>query len=83
MSIKPIKANVTADEIVAPGSIIELTFSAQVDPQSAQGAIRVVRGCEPLGTSIKLSDRGRVVTVRLGDGAIGGCALVDLGASWP
>jgi hypothetical protein len=44
MSIKPIKANVTADEIVAPGSIIELTFSAQVDPQSAQGAIRVVRG---------------------------------------
>ena len=76
MSIKPIKANVTADEIVAPGSIIELTFSAQVDPQSAQGAIRVVRGCEPLSTSIKLSDRGRVVTVRLGDGAIGGCALV-------
>ena len=47
MSIKPIKANVTADEVVAPGSIIELTFSAQVDPQSAQGAIRVVRGCEP------------------------------------
>ena len=46
MPIKPIKANVTADEIVAPGSIIELTFSAPVDPQSAQGAIRVVRGSD-------------------------------------
>ena len=58
-------SNVTADEIVAVGSTIELTLGAQVDPQSAQGAIRVVRGCEQVATGIALAKPGRVVTVRL------------------
>lgn len=68
--------NVTADEIVAVGSTIELTLGAQVDPQSAQGAIRVVRGSEEIATGIALANRGRVVTVRLDEAAIGACELV-------
>ena len=68
--------NVTADEIVAVGSTIELTLGAQVDPQSAQGAIRVVRGCEQVATGIALAKPGRVVTVRLDEAAIGACELV-------
>ena len=69
-------SNVTADEIVAVGSTIELTLGAQVDPQSAQGAICVVRGCEQVATGIALANRGRVVTVRLDEAAIGACELV-------
>src|SRR5512132_1985816 len=68
--------NVTADEIVAVGSTIELTLGAQVDPQSAQGAIRVVRGSEEIATGIALANRGRVVTVRLDEAALGACELV-------
>src|SRR6185436_4149314 len=76
MATKPLSANITADEIVAPGSTIELAFSAQVDAQSAQGAIRVVRRCEQVSTNIGLSNRGRVVTVRLDDAVLGACELV-------
>src|SRR5262245_9555536 len=76
MPTKPPTANITADEIIAPGSTIELTFSAAVDAQSAQGAIRVVRKCERVSTHIVLSNRGRVVTVRLDDAVLGACELV-------
>ncbi len=76
MATKPLSANITADEIVAPGSTIELTFSAQVDARSAQGAIRVVRRCEQVSTNIGLSNRGRVVAVRLDDAVLGACELV-------
>ena len=47
MGKQAFSVNVTADEVIAPGSTIELTFDAQVDPKSAQGAIRVTSGCEP------------------------------------
>lgn len=76
MAAKTLSANVTADEIVAVGSTIELTFRAQVDPQSAQGAIRVVRGCEQLSPRITLAKRGRVVGVRLAAAAVGACELI-------
>ena len=69
-------ASIVADEIVAAGTSIELTFPTPVDPQSAQGAIRVVRGCEPVKSRITLEKRGRVVTVSLEDGAIGSYEIV-------
>jgi len=69
-------SNVVAGEIVPVGSNIELTFSMPVDPQSAQGAIRVLRGCEQVQSRIALGRRGRAVTVRLNDGAIGSYELV-------
>jgi hypothetical protein len=76
MPTKPIDASIVADEIVAAGSSIELTFPTPVDPQSAQGAIRVLRGCEPVKSRITLEKRGRVVTVSLDDGAIGSYEIV-------
>ena len=36
MAIAPFEASITADEIVAPGSTIDLIFSSPVDGQSAQ-----------------------------------------------
>lgn len=63
-------ANVSADEIVADGRIIELNFAAAVDPQSAQGAIQLRRGCETLPTRIKVARRTvRVETEGLSPGA--------------
>jgi hypothetical protein len=76
MPTKPIDASIVADEIVAAGSSIELTFPTPVDPQSAQGAIRILRGCEPVKSRITLEKRGRVVTVSLDDGAIGSYEIV-------
>lgn len=69
-------ANIVAGEILAAGSTIELTLPAPVDPESAQGAIRVLRGCEQVKSRIALAKRNRVVTVRLDDTAIGSCELV-------
>jgi Subtilase family len=76
MAITPLEASITADEIVPPGSTIELTFRARVDPKSAQGAIRVARGSELLHARIAPAERGRVVTVRIDDDAVGACELV-------
>jgi len=72
----PVTANVTADEVIAPGTTIELAFDAEVDPQSAQGAIRVQRRCEQVATTVTLAKRGRVATVRLDDTVVGACSLV-------
>ena len=76
MATKSIEANICADTIVAAGSSIELTLPAPIDPQSAQGAIRVVRGCERVKAHIQLDKRGRVVTVRLDEATVGSCELV-------
>ena len=69
-------ASVTADEVILPGTAIELTFDAELDPQSAQGAIRLERRCEQVIASVKLAKRGRVATVQLGDTAVGSYSLV-------
>jgi hypothetical protein len=69
-------ASVTADEVVAPGTPIELTFAAALDPRSAQGAIRVERRCEPVAARVTLSQRGRVATVHLDDAGVGAFSLV-------
>ena len=71
-----ITSNVGADEIVPADSNIELTFRTPVDPQSAQGAIRVLRGCEEVRSRIALDKRRRVVTVHLDAGAIGSHEIV-------
>ena len=68
--------NIVADEIVVPGSMIELTLPTQVDPQSAQGAVRVMRDHQPIQARIRLSQRGRVVVVQLDDASIGAFQLV-------
>jgi len=71
-----ISANITADEVIAPGTTIELTFSAEVDAQSAQGAIRVQRRCEQVAATVTLAKRGRLATVQLDDAAIGAHSLI-------
>ncbi len=75
-SPNPLRRASVADGIVAAGSSIELTLPAPIDPQSAQGAIRVVRGCEQIKAHIQLDKRGRVVTVRLDESTVGSCELV-------
>ena len=68
-------SSITADEIVLPGSAIELAFKAALDPQSLQGAIRLERRCEQMPARVTLSRRGRLATVRLDD-TLGPCTLV-------
>ena len=76
MPTKPIDANIVADEIVAAGSTIELKFPGPVDPQSAQGAIRVLHHCESVRTRLELDKRCRVLKVHLDEGVVGACELV-------
>jgi hypothetical protein len=76
MPAKPIIASIVADEIVAAGSSIELTLPAPVDPQSAQGAVRLMHGCDQVSARLELTRRARVVAVRLDDAAIGAYTLV-------
>ena len=71
-----ITASVTADEVIAPGTTIELTFNAEVDPQSAQGAIRIQRRCDQVAAKVTLAKRGRLATVQLDDTAIGAHSLI-------
>ncbi len=71
-----IRANVTANEVVAVGSTVELSLPAAVDPQSAQGAIRVMRGCEPLAVHIEVAKRGRIIVVRFDGEPVGPCELM-------
>jgi hypothetical protein len=70
-----IRANVTANEVIPPGTAIELSLSGAVDPQSAQAAIRVTRGCTTLPIKIEVAKKGRVVLVRLDEESIGAFVL--------
>ena len=70
-----IRASVVANEVVQPGSTIELGLAGAVDPQSAQSAIRVMCGCTSLTVPIEVTKRGRVIVLRLGSDTIGTCAL--------
>src|SRR5690242_13122730 len=69
-------ANVIADEIVAPGATVELTFGAAVDPQSAQGSIRVMHRREPIAARIAVSQNSRRGNVQIDAAVIGACELV-------
>ncbi len=76
MATKSLDVSITANEVIAVGSTIELVLPAPVDPRSAQGAVRVSCAGEQIGVRIELAKRGRVVVVRLDDTALGACQLV-------
>ena len=63
------KSNISADEIVAVGSTIEFEFETPVDPQSAQSAINLRYGHEPVPLSPELGSNGRTVRIPLGERA--------------
>ncbi len=62
-----IRATITANEVVQPGSTVELVLSGSADPQSAQSAIRVTRGCDIVPATIDVAKKGRVIHVKLDD----------------
>jgi len=68
--------NISANEIIASGSTIELALASAADPQSAQGAIRVMHGCEALPATITVAKRGRLIVIRLGGAPVGPFELV-------
>ncbi len=70
-----IRVNISANEIVQPGTPIELTPNGTADPQSAQAAIRVTRGCTDVPLKIEVAKRGRSIIVRLPDDALGSYQL--------
>lgn len=70
------EANLCADELVAAGSTIEITFPAPVDARTVQGAVQLVRGHESVEARVGLAKHGRVVTVALADHLSGAFALV-------
>ena len=70
-----IRANVTANEVIPPGSTIEVEVAGAADPQSAQSAIRVMCGCTPVPFTIEVAKKGRVILVHVGGEAVGTCVL--------
>ena len=70
-----IKANVSANEVIVPGSTIELVIEGTVDSQSAQAAISVKRGCTEVRFTLVVAKRGRVILVTIDPSVIGGCEL--------
>src|SRR5215510_7371870 len=76
MATKNLKTNIIADEIIPVGTTIELTLPTAVDARSAQGAIRVFRGCQWLNVQIDLAKGDRVILVHLEETIIGACQLV-------
>ena len=76
MGKQAFSVNITADEVIAPGSTIELAFAAPVEEKSAQGAIRVTCGCEPRSVRIEVAKRGRLVRVNVDETVLGACRLV-------
>ena len=70
------EASISADEIITPGTPIELRFGVAVDVQSAQSAIRVDRGPERLAVQITVAKKGRILTIRMDEKVLGACALV-------
>lgn len=70
-----IRATVTANEIIPPGSAIELELPDPVDPQSAQAAICVRQGCAQVPVTITLAKRGRTIRIQLDAATVGGCVL--------
>ena len=59
---RAVTASIVADEVIAPGTAIELTFPAELDPRSAQGAIRIERRFDQPIARISLSKRNRVAS---------------------
>jgi hypothetical protein len=71
-----VESSIVANEIVAPGSNIVLTFRAPVDPRSAQAAIHVFGPCGPVRSGREVAKRGRVVIVQIPEDARGSHQLV-------
>jgi len=58
--------NLSAGEIVQPGSCLEIRASRPVDPRSAQGAVRLLRGGVPVNATPKIVEKGRVLQLHTG-----------------
>lgn len=71
-----IRASVSANEIVQPGTPIELTLAGAAEPQSVQASIRVRRGCTDVALTVELAKRGRTIILRLPDDAMGSYQLI-------
>jgi Subtilase family len=56
--------NIAAGEVLQPESTIELSASRPIEARSAQGAIRLLRGCAPVRAELELLKRGRAAVVR-------------------
>jgi hypothetical protein len=77
---KSIQFSIAADEIVAPGTPIEIALPAAVDDQAAQAAVRVVRGCDVVPAQVRLARKGRAIVVSLEDtGAAAGAFTLEVG----
>jgi Subtilase family len=70
-----VHVSVTANEVIPPGSTVEIEVSGTVDPQSAHAAIRVMRGCTAVPVTIEVAKKGRVILVHLDGETIGSCML--------
>jgi len=64
---KSIQFSIAADEILAPGTPIEITLPAAIEDRAAQAAVRVVRGCDVVPAQVRLARRGRAIVVSLED----------------
>lgn len=71
-----VSCSISSDEIVAPGTQIQLTLEAPVDPQAVQASIRLMRGCSVIPVGVTLAKRGRAVDIQLPQDEIGAFDLI-------
>ena len=67
--------NIEGGEVLQPQATIELQASRPIDARSAQGAIRLSRGCTRVDVAVELRGRGRVAAVRAEELAPGAYVL--------
>src|SRR4051794_23782531 len=65
-TLADVSFNIAAGEVLQPQSTIEVNASRPIDPRSAQGAIRLTRGCSSVAAAVELVKGGRVARLRAG-----------------
>lgn len=55
--------NISAGEIIQPGSVIELSAAHPIDPRSAQGAVTIAQCGAQRPLTVKLTKRGKVLHI--------------------
>src|SRR5215831_19956561 len=58
-----VKINFSAGEILQPGASLEIKAAHSVDPRSAQGAVRLLRGGVPISATVRMQKQDRVLQV--------------------
>jgi hypothetical protein len=74
--IESFTTNISPDEIIAPGTGIEIVLASPVTAKQAQTSVRLTQGCAVVHAPVTLAKRGRVIRVELAEDMRGAFVLV-------